>query len=199
MKYVTPIALALVLGACTHTGKDVDAVDASLAEDAKVVEVETVEEAADEMVEEIVEEVEAPAEETVETVTETTTVQPASSSTGIRRVTRRVVTEHSAGTPTAPAIAGSAANDTSLSAEPVIVDETAFTTGSSQTVTTAISEEAGDVEEIVEAPTDAADDVMVDDVDVATDAASEAVEDAIETAEDAATDLITDAVDAADN
>jgi len=151
MKYLTPLALALTLGACAHKC-DCAAVETAVVETTETVEVEeTIVEAAEApVVEEVVEAVEVP------TVTETveTTVVGTESSTGRRVVTRRLVDEIDAGTPTAPAIAGSAADDALLSETPRVLEEQTFETTGTTTTT-----------DLVETVVDAAEDAVEEAVD----------------------------------
>jgi len=160
MKYLTPFALALVLGGCAHKC-DCAPVEAAVVEET-VIEVEEevveVEAAAEEVVIEAEVEVEEPVVE-IATVAEPaevverteTMVIETEGSTGRRVVTRRLVDEIEAGTPTAPAMEGSAATDPLLSETPrVLEDETFETTGTQTTVTTLVDEVVEEVTEAVD-------------------------------------------------
>ena len=136
MRYLVTAAMALTLGACAH--------ECSCA-DLGTVDVESVEifetaaetpEADMEVVEEVV--VETVVSETiVEEVVETPVLQieaapavVAPAGTARRVVTRRLVDEFEAGTPTAPAIDGSAVDDELLSTTPRVLQDTTYSTSS---------------------------------------------------------------------
>ncbi len=171
MKYIALAALALMLGACAHecncaelepmAAETVEAIEMEVEE--PVVEEVVVEEAAPvvEEIETVVEVESAPVETTTVETTETVVVGT-EGSTGRRVVTRRLVETHDAGTPTAPAIDGSAATDALLSETPRVLEEETFeTTGTQTTVTTVVDEavDAGEdaVEDAVEEAVDAVD------------------------------------------
>lgn len=147
MKYLATAALALTLGACAHDCKcaDVEAVDVETMDilevaaevpeaEEVVVEEVVVEEVVVETVEAapVVEEV-AIVEEVVEAPVlqiETAPAEVTTSGTARRVVTRRLVDEFDAGTPTAPAMDGSAADDELLSETPRVLEDTTFDTSS---------------------------------------------------------------------
>jgi len=136
MRYLVTAAMALTLGACAHECNcaDVGAVDV---ESVEIFETAAEAPEADvEVVEEVV--VETVVSETiVEEVVETPVLQieadpavVAPAGTARRVVTRRLVDEFEAGTPTAPAIDGSAVDDELLSTTPRVLQDTTYSTSS---------------------------------------------------------------------
>ena len=149
MKYIAPAALALMLGACAHEC-NCAAPAPEAAEIMEPVELDVAEPEVEEVVvEEVIIEEAAPAVEEVEAIVEietapaATTVVPDEGSTARRVVTRRLVEEHDAGTPTAPAMGGSAADDPLLSETPRVLEDTTFDTPS-------VPDSVEEIEDIVE-------------------------------------------------
>lgn len=145
MKYMMPFALALALGACAHEC-NCAAVEDPIVEVTETVEAEEIVEIEAEIEEPVVEiaTVAEPAE--VIQRAETIVIETEGSTTR-RVVTRRLVDEIEAGTPTAPALDGSAATDPLLSETPRVLEDETFTTTSTETV---FDEIVDDVAEIIE-------------------------------------------------
>lgn len=162
MKLIVPAALALMLGACAHecncapppaeTVDTFETIDLDAAEPEEVVVEETV-------VEEVVVEEPAPLVEEVEAIVEietapTMTIETDENGTSRRVVTRRLVDSfEEAGTPTAPAMDGSAIDDPLLSETPRVLEDTTFDTPS-------IPDAVEAIEDVVEDAVDAVDEAV---------------------------------------
>ena len=135
MKLIAPSALALLLGACAHECNC--AAPAPAAEIMEEIELDAPEPVIEEaVVEEVVIEEAAPIVQEEEVIVEVQ-VAPAAAAeitedgTSRRVVTRRLVDNfEDAGTPTAPAMDGSAIDDPLLSEKPRVLEDTTFGTSS---------------------------------------------------------------------
>ena len=152
MKYLAPAALALMLGACAHEC-NCAGLEPMAAETVEAIEMEVEEPVVEEIVaEEVVEEVMVEEPAPVLTI-ESAPVVETETTPGRRVVTRRIVEQHDAGTPTAPAMAGSAADDELLSETPRVLEDTTMET----TTTTIVETVEDNAEDLVEDAVDAVD------------------------------------------
>ena len=138
MKNMMPLAFALALGACAHDCNCAP-VEAPIVEVTEAVEEDIVVEVEEPIVEIAAEIVEPAPVTTIEA-----SVLTPESTTTRRVVTRRLVEEIDAGTPTEPAMEGSAATDPLLSETPRVLEDETFTTTSTGTLVEDVIEDAQD-------------------------------------------------------